>query len=449
MGNAYSLIAPGSAYVPQYSYVSNPKTSYWLNVATLPAGTANLMVQTYDVVNAAATLPYDATAGAQNATVTNTANANMTNLPSITPSSSNGLVIELVSDGTGPVTGLVSPGPAAAVCDVILYTSAMTDANTINNGDGFAHYYNPSTSTINWAWSINTPVGSLPENSSGASVAFKGSATGPGNLGLVTMLAALGVVTPAIHPLIKSSIVSNLGISTARPSLPIKSTLASAFGITHATSGAIIKAVIAAGLGIRSPALLVNTTAALRFTEGITSAAAVQKMQGAALQFHEGISPAPVFTSGTLTAALEGAFGISHAKASLLISSALQARLGLTPGARIVAPIGTQNLIAHFGLFPPTLVHAIIMAPIQAALGVSPAPAMVELIKANIAARLGITMAQADVLLSSALFARFGIKGPAPVLSGGTAASGGQAFIFVGDGMGVRRIAIINPLTGD
>jgi len=83
------------------------------------------------------------TTAASHATTTNLVETNQTNLPSITPSTKNGLIIFSAAFGTGPPDN-GSPGPL----DTMFYLGE-TDTGGNDAADYYSHYYNPSTATVN------------------------------------------------------------------------------------------------------------------------------------------------------------------------------------------------------------------------------------------------------------------------------------------------------------
>jgi hypothetical protein len=74
----------------------------------------------------------------------------------IIPSTSNGLVLSTMGDGTGPTESLPSPSGAYYDCT---YFIGATDAETFCNGDGVGHIYNSGTSELDYVWYINNSGG--------------------------------------------------------------------------------------------------------------------------------------------------------------------------------------------------------------------------------------------------------------------------------------------------
>lgn len=76
--------------------------------------------------------------------------------PTFTPTgASSGLTIQVMGDGTGPVTGFASGSPAGASFDNWTFTG-QTDSDLADNADASDHYYYATTATQNWNFTINT-----------------------------------------------------------------------------------------------------------------------------------------------------------------------------------------------------------------------------------------------------------------------------------------------------
>lgn len=121
---------------------------------------------------------YDSTAGYQTATGSQSGTSNITNAPSITPSTTNGLVLAIEQVGNGPTQLLASPTGSSAFYDCTYFTGA-TDAEAFCFGGGYAHYYNATTSAINWAWQMNNSPGGTSYNTS--SIALEAAPAGSGH----------------------------------------------------------------------------------------------------------------------------------------------------------------------------------------------------------------------------------------------------------------------------
>jgi hypothetical protein len=168
-GNTYTKKQP-DASEPQIWFAGDARAGSNLQVALHIANTpATATVVAYDIVGAASS-PFDVVAG-KPATSTG-GGTSITNAPTITPTTANGLVIASMVLGQGP--GLAVTSPAGATWDLVTY-SGEVDTDLMENADAKAHVYNATTATQNWNWTI-TSVG----NNSYAAVAaaFKGAGGG-------------------------------------------------------------------------------------------------------------------------------------------------------------------------------------------------------------------------------------------------------------------------------
>jgi hypothetical protein len=102
----------------------------------------NMQFLFYDITGAAAS-SFDTATFASGGSFGPGSNSNA---PSITPTTSNGLILTAITFNTGPPDS-VTPG----TFDCIFYTG-YTDLAPADSGDGYAHYYNPNTSAVNFAW---------------------------------------------------------------------------------------------------------------------------------------------------------------------------------------------------------------------------------------------------------------------------------------------------------
>ena len=161
-GQKYSRLADE----PQIWYSANTTPNPNLTVTIHGAGGPTITVLFYDISGAAAN-PLDVAAGVPSTDVSNQTTVN--NMPSITPTTANGLVIAVMGLGQGPGLGLNTGAPTGAVFDLVTYTGEL-DLDLMENADGQAHFYNASTATVNWNWLITAN----PNNSAFATaVAFK------------------------------------------------------------------------------------------------------------------------------------------------------------------------------------------------------------------------------------------------------------------------------------
>jgi hypothetical protein len=74
----------------------------------------------------------------------------VTDAPTFTPTgASSGLVIQVLGNGNGPITGFGAGSPAGAVFDLWTFTG-QTDSDVADNADDSSHLYYSSTATQNW-----------------------------------------------------------------------------------------------------------------------------------------------------------------------------------------------------------------------------------------------------------------------------------------------------------
>jgi hypothetical protein len=90
----------------------------------------------------------------------------------ITPSTSNGLVIATMATYSGVITAATGSGQ---VLDSATYGNE-TDADLMDNADAYGHYYNPNTSPITFSWTLGAAQTSVEAPQI---VAFKAAAAGP------------------------------------------------------------------------------------------------------------------------------------------------------------------------------------------------------------------------------------------------------------------------------
>jgi hypothetical protein len=128
--------------------------------------------------------------------------------------------------------------------------------------------------------------------------------------------------------------------------------------------------------------------------------------------------------SGTInlgTAALEAAFGITHAQIVATVKVNMQMHAGITH-AQIISALNS-SLQSRFGVTHAAMVESLGSVDLQS--------------------RFGITTAQGVAILASGMRARFGIF-PAPVLEGGTPVQNAAVIVIYCDGFGVSRAVDIN-----
>jgi chitodextrinase len=164
--NVWSKPTPASAAdVPQFLYAANATTSP--NLLLTPTTTFPLTtIVMYDVAGAA-TSPYDATAGVPSSWQSNRNNSDLVGLPVISPTAPRELIFALLNDGIGPTVGLVGSG---FVLDTITYGGEVDD-DSMDNADGYAHYFSTGTSQVSFRWKMNSSR--LPETSLGVAIGFK------------------------------------------------------------------------------------------------------------------------------------------------------------------------------------------------------------------------------------------------------------------------------------
>jgi len=152
---------------PQIFYSANTSPNQDLTVTFNGSFTATASFRFFDIEGAAAS-PFDVSAGVVDTDVSNT--TTIANFPTITPTTSNGLVIAVGGLGQGPGLGFSSGAPAAALWDLTTYPPEELDTDLMENADLCGHYYNPDLSAIHWNWTFT----SNPSNSASVTaVTFK------------------------------------------------------------------------------------------------------------------------------------------------------------------------------------------------------------------------------------------------------------------------------------
>ena len=215
----------------------------------------------YDIVNAA-TSPYDSTAGLASATIINTNNSNFTAMPVITPSIAPGVTIVVMQNGAGPTTGLVS-SPSGAIFDSIWYNN-QTDFDTLQQSDGFAHYYYISTAQQSFGWTMNTVAGSLPEGSNALAICFEQAASStlrPMASGTISVSAAVTVRYPVFPKPSGTVLVTGFANPEPSPLRPLATGTVVVTALVHArvpvfpeASGqAHVVATMTARMALRAP----------------------------------------------------------------------------------------------------------------------------------------------------------------------------------------------------
>jgi hypothetical protein len=108
-----------------------------------------VLVEWAGLKNSSSTACYDSTAGL----ATGTTSATPYSIPTLTPSTTGGVALAMINEGTGPVLGISAP--AGAVYSYPSYTG-MTDASTMTEGGGFSMFLSPSASSHTWTWSLSS-----------------------------------------------------------------------------------------------------------------------------------------------------------------------------------------------------------------------------------------------------------------------------------------------------
>lgn len=151
LGNVWTPInqgtgTPTGAGYPQgayFTYATPPGPDLVLTISTTDHGGGVLQFLLYGLEGE---LLYD-TAAYQQGTLP--APGTTGNAPSITPGASGGVMLAVCALTTGPPNAM--PTPSGGVLDSVYYTG-YTDLGPIDAGDGYGHYYPPSTATVNWTW---------------------------------------------------------------------------------------------------------------------------------------------------------------------------------------------------------------------------------------------------------------------------------------------------------
>ncbi len=102
-------------------------------------------IYAYDIANAA---PYPLDTWSEAEETQTATNADLTNLVSFTPSVPNGLAIDVCGFGVGPPLSAIGTN---VIFDSVYYYGEQ-DASHLSTGDGYAHYFYPNTSPINFGF---------------------------------------------------------------------------------------------------------------------------------------------------------------------------------------------------------------------------------------------------------------------------------------------------------
>ncbi len=161
-GGTWASVVFGNAMC---AYSPNKSPNQALAVTITANGGGNGVWKFFDV-QGAAVAPFDVSA---TETDSNDNVSTINNAPTITPTTSNGLVVAAHALGIGPGLALAAGSPAGAVWLDTDYTGKI-DGDNYDSGDCYGMYYNPNTSTINWCWTVTNQVGS---GGDAVTVAFK------------------------------------------------------------------------------------------------------------------------------------------------------------------------------------------------------------------------------------------------------------------------------------
>jgi hypothetical protein len=162
-GNTWTKVVDGQER-PQFWVAPGPATGGDLALTLAITGTPQPASFTvYDLAGAAAS-PVGAIGTRGFIDVSNA--TSVTDFPTLTPTSPNGLAIAACGLGQGPALGFAPGAPAGAIFDFVNY-AGQTDGSTMNNSDCRGHVWTTSTATLHWNWLL-TPIG----NNSGSASAL-------------------------------------------------------------------------------------------------------------------------------------------------------------------------------------------------------------------------------------------------------------------------------------
>jgi hypothetical protein len=164
-GGAWSLEQTGGDSA-QIWYAGNRSANSNLTVSIHSSGTSPTNSVRFLDVQGASASPFDVAAGTGSTACTS---STINNQPTITPTSTNELVIATMGIGDGPGLGLASGAPNGAVWDLTTYTGEL-DLDLMENADALAHFYSTTTAVENWNWTITARSNN---SCSAEAVAFK------------------------------------------------------------------------------------------------------------------------------------------------------------------------------------------------------------------------------------------------------------------------------------
>ena len=171
-GNTWTETEVPSAATPQTFYAGNASTSsdfsFYVPGTDAPANGCSFIV--YDIEGADPN-PFDTQSFSD---LENPVFPGQFQTLSITPSTSNGLVIATLAVDFFAITGY-GPGTFDTVTYGHIADNNEFGADTMDNCDGYGHYYNPDTSPINFTWILTGGESFFEE---GLAVAFKSGVPG-------------------------------------------------------------------------------------------------------------------------------------------------------------------------------------------------------------------------------------------------------------------------------
>jgi hypothetical protein len=162
---------PENGSVCQYWYTSSPTTADNLKVTFHMTGSASASAgstfMVYDVVGAASSSPYDT-----NAVTTGTGTTTSNSGPSITPSTTGGIIFAEMGIAQNQVTAVTGPTGA-----LFHSTSMVTEPNPghSDENNGWSHVINTSTASKTWTWTVSA----ASDVFAAMAVAFKAPSAGP------------------------------------------------------------------------------------------------------------------------------------------------------------------------------------------------------------------------------------------------------------------------------
>lgn len=146
-GNTYTERSPGGDKGQLWEGKgAGPSASNILTFSVTYGNSPEAHFAIYDVLGAA-TSPFD---HLETGTNTQTANADATPAPLFTPTVTNGLVVAVLTNGTGPTSSMSSP--SGALFDTAWYNGTSDEPSIFDSGDGYSHLYPTSTSQLTFTY---------------------------------------------------------------------------------------------------------------------------------------------------------------------------------------------------------------------------------------------------------------------------------------------------------